>query len=158
MSYTRRTRRNDYYLDVSDFVLSDPRQLVPSPRRTPIQQINSNDVTTYYSIEVCKPALQLQCTIFCHLAYFRLSLLTMFHLLLRLREFSFPPTFQWMGQHSTFSFTILLSKYLKKYSLVKHRTNRTNFPTINTHNRIIKIIQDKRKVQSSMKCLWKNKT
>lgn len=46
MSYTRRTRRNEYYLDVSDFVLSDPRQVVPSPRRTPIQQMHGNDILT----------------------------------------------------------------------------------------------------------------
>lgn len=48
MNFTRRTRRNDYYLDVSDFVLSDPRQVVPSPRRTPLQmplQIHANDVS-----------------------------------------------------------------------------------------------------------------
>lgn len=44
MSYARRTRRNEYYLDVSDFVLSDPRQVIPSPRRTP-HQMHSNDVS-----------------------------------------------------------------------------------------------------------------
>jgi len=46
MSFTRRTRRNDYYLDVSDFVLSDPRQVVPSPRRTPVPMY-SNDVLLF---------------------------------------------------------------------------------------------------------------
>lgn len=62
MSYTRRTRRNEYYLDVSDFVLSDPRQVVPSPRRTPIQQIHASDVTSHSLVEVC---LQLQSTYLC---------------------------------------------------------------------------------------------
>jgi hypothetical protein len=39
MSYTRRTRRNEYYLDVSDFVLSEPRDVMGanSPKITPIQ-------------------------------------------------------------------------------------------------------------------------
>lgn len=52
MNFARRTRRNDYYLDVSDFVLSDPRQVIPSPRRTPLQiphQIHANDVSYYLS-------------------------------------------------------------------------------------------------------------
>lgn len=47
MNYTRRTRRNEYYLDVSDFVLSDARQVIPSPRRTPIP-IHQTDVKTKF--------------------------------------------------------------------------------------------------------------
>ena len=47
MSYTRRTRRNEYYLDVSDYVLSHPRQVIPSPRRTPIQ-MHTTDVNLYF--------------------------------------------------------------------------------------------------------------
>lgn len=50
MNYARRTRRNDYYLDVSDFVLSDPRQVIPSPRRTPLQ-IHTSDVTSNISTD-----------------------------------------------------------------------------------------------------------
>jgi hypothetical protein len=52
MSFSRRTRRNDYYLDVSDFVLSDPRQVAISPRRTPLQvphQIHTNNDVRKYS-------------------------------------------------------------------------------------------------------------
>ena len=44
MNYTRRTRRNEYYLDVSDFILTDPRQVVPSPRRGTPVSVHPTDV------------------------------------------------------------------------------------------------------------------
>ncbi len=37
MNKQRRNRRNDYYLDVAEFVLTDHRFKVPSPRRSPAQ-------------------------------------------------------------------------------------------------------------------------
>ena len=37
MNQAKRNRRNDYYLDVTEFVLTDHRIMVPSPRRSPIQ-------------------------------------------------------------------------------------------------------------------------
>lgn len=44
MNYTRRTRRNEYYLDVSDFILTDPRQVIPSPRRGTPVSVHPTDV------------------------------------------------------------------------------------------------------------------
>ena len=37
MNQAKRNRRNDYYLDVTEFVLTDHRIMVPSPRRSPGQ-------------------------------------------------------------------------------------------------------------------------
>ena len=138
MSYTRRTRRNEYYLDVSDFVLTDPRQVVPSPRRTPIQQIHGNDVTTYCSTEVL-PLLECNFRLLCPCPpYFRSLPPVMCRSSLKSKVWSFPHTFQPMGPHSTSNFTTSLSKSLKKYISVHRRASRMNFPKAKTHNRIIK--------------------
>ena len=37
MNPARRNRRSDYYLDVTEFVLTDHRYKVPSPIRSPVQ-------------------------------------------------------------------------------------------------------------------------
>ena len=42
----RRNRPKEQFLDVSDLTLSDPRLVIPSPRRTPVQTYQ-NDVRIF---------------------------------------------------------------------------------------------------------------
>ena len=57
MNPSKRQRRNDYFLDVTEFVLTDHRYRIPSPKRSPLQP-HPNEVKLYLCLtgEPCQQA------------------------------------------------------------------------------------------------------